>query len=343
MYGIVIKSRRGEKSNSKDNKCGTESRKKGKNAAKRATLILLFFALAALSAALIANPEKYVPVCFESIALWAQCVLPALFPFMVVCAILTNSGIADKISKPLARVCGAVKLPPSAAIGFLMSITSGYPAGSRTVSQFYTSGLCDKEACEKLAFLCSTSGPVFLIGTVGAGMFGDGGIGAKIFAMHAVSVVLVAVAISLFSKESRGKPPAAIKTQNVLYESFYGAVNSALTAGAFIAFFYTAAEVAHDFYILYPVERLFNLFMDENLAKAAAAGLIEMTGGCAALAKCGGALSVPLAGFTVTFGGACVILQQLSFLNGAGVRCARFIAVKFIQGALCFALLLIPI
>ena len=166
---------------------------------------MLFFALAALSAALIANPEKYVPVCFEGIALWAQCVLPALFPFMVVCAILTNSGLADKISKPLARVCGALKLPPSAAIGFLMSITSGYPAGSRTVSRFYTSGLCDKEACEKLAFLCSTSGPVFLIGTVGAGMFGDGGIGAKIFAMHAISVVLVAVAISLFSKKKPWK------------------------------------------------------------------------------------------------------------------------------------------
>ena len=61
----------------------------------------LLAALVLFSAALIANPEKYIAKCAEGIALWAQCVLPALFPFMVVCALLVNSGLAENFPRRL--------------------------------------------------------------------------------------------------------------------------------------------------------------------------------------------------------------------------------------------------
>lgn len=311
---------------------------------KRAGYALITIMLVAFSAALIARPERYVAVCLEGIVLWAQCVLPALFPFMVVCALLVNTGLAEKLSSPLAKACGVFKLPRTAALCFAMSISSGYPAGSRTVSQFYTSGACTSDDCKKLACLCSTSGPLFVIGTVGAGLFGDGGTGTRIFAAHIIAVAAVAILLSLTGKKCRSSAlPPADKRENILYESFYGSVSAALTAGAFIAFFYTAAAMAHDFYILRPAEELLGLIFDENLAAATAAGLIEMTGGCAALASSGSPLAVPLAGFIVTFGGACVILQQLSYLTKCRINSAKFIAVKFIQGVLCFLLLLIPL
>lgn len=308
---------------------------------KVAYYALLSTILITFSAALIARPERYIAKCLEGIMLWAQCVLPSLFPFMVVCAIMVNTGLAEKLSAPLKKVCGVFKLPQSAAICFLMSISSGYPAGSRTVSQFYASGACTKEGCAKLAYLCSTTGLLFAIGTVGAGMFGDGCAGAKLFVAHIFAVAVVSLIISLAGKRCGGAPPLASGRGDVLYESFYGSVSAALTAGAFIAFFYTAAAMAEDFYILYPTEKVLTIFMDENAAKATAAGLIEMTGGCAQLAASGSPLALPLAGFTVTFGGACVILQQLSFLTKTGVKPARFILVKFIQAVLCFFILLI--
>lgn len=310
-------------------------------AKKAAYYALLSIILVAFSAALIAHPERYVAKCLEGIMLWAQCVLPALFPFMVVCAVMVNTGLAERLSAPLKRVCGAVKLPQAAAICFLMSISSGYPAGSRTVSRFYTSGALTREACAKLAYLCSTSGPLFMIGTVGAGMFGDGAVGAKLFVAHIVAVAAVAIIISLAGPKCTDAPPLATERGDVLYESFYGSVSAALTAGAFIAFFYTVAAMAEDYYILYPAEKILSIFMDETAAKAAAAGLIEMTGGCAQLAASADPLALPLAGFTVTFGGACVLLQQLSFLTRAKLRPARFILVKFVQGVICFLILLV--
>ena len=308
---------------------------------KRAKYAALFLMLAAFSAMLIARPERYTAICFEGIALWAQCVLPSLFPFMVVCALLVNTGLAERLSSPLKRVCGAVKLPQTAAVCFLMSATSGYPAGSRTVSELYASGICSREGCKKLAVLCSTSGPLFVIGTVGATMFGDGGAGAILYAAHIISVAAVGILYSLLGGRAQGGLPAAQSEKNVLYESFYGSVQAALTAGAFIAFFYTAAAMLHDMYILYPLESILSIFTDENIAAGLSAGLVEMTGGCAKLAACGKD-TLPYAGFLITFGGACVISQQLSYLTKCGVRPLTFILMKLAQGALCF-LLLLPI
>lgn len=306
---------------------------------KKAALAAALFALAAMAAAIIARPEKYIAKCAEGIALWAQCVLPALLPFMVICALVLNSGAADKVSRPLHGACSALKLPGCAAACLVMGAASGYPAGSRMVYRFYAAGLTDGYGAKKLAYMCSLCGPLFTIGTVG-GMFGYGGHGAKLYAAHIVAVLVPAIIFSLAGKKCNAPAPDLKRSGNLLEESFYGAVQSALTAGAFIVFFYTAAAIAQDFYILYPFERLFNLFMDEGAAQAAAYGLIEMTGGCAALVKSGSALALPLCGFTITFGGASVLLQQLTYLTKAGVRPLKFIGMKLLQAVLCLFILL---
>ena len=48
----------------------------------------LCFALVFLAGAIIIFPERYINCCFRGFALWAECVLPSLFPFMVITLIL---------------------------------------------------------------------------------------------------------------------------------------------------------------------------------------------------------------------------------------------------------------
>ena len=40
--------------------------------------------------------------------MWAECVLPSLFPFMVITLIFIKTGIAEKAALPLKRSMGAV-------------------------------------------------------------------------------------------------------------------------------------------------------------------------------------------------------------------------------------------
>ena len=300
-------------------------------------VFLLFF-----GAAIIIFPERYINCCFQGFATWAQCVLPSLFPFMIITLILIKTGMADKASLPLKKIMRKIKFPPCAGACFLMSVCSGYPAGSRIVGEFYEGGLIEKRDTGKVAYLCSSSGPLFIIGSVGFKMFGDKSVGLKILIAHILSISTVAIIISLTSKKSsqaqlKRKPD----TGNVLYDSFYSGVISVAVAGGFIAFFFVVSQFVADFKLLYPLQLIFNLFCDEQTSLAVCTGLIEATSGCRALSLCEGFLAVPLAGFLITFGGVSILCQQLCYLVGIGVKPLKFIGVKALQALLCFALLLL--
>ena len=302
----------------------------------------LSLALTFVAGAIIIYPERYIGSCFQGFSLWAECVLPSLFPFMVIALIFIKTGIAEKAALPLKRVTGIFKLPPAAAVCFIISICSGYPAGSRAVAEFYESGCIDTGDCKKLAAICSTSGPLFIIGSIGVKMLGDKGAGWKILIAHTLAVLVSGLLISLMFKktESLGLRRAPVD-ENVLYNSFYSAVISVAVAGGFIAFFCVISQIIADFKLLYPLEMLLKLFCDENTAAAVCRGLIEATAGCRALASADGKLTLPFAGFLITFGGISILFQQLSYLLKAKVKPLYFIAVKFLQGAVCFLILLL--
>ena len=298
--------------------------------------------LTMIAGAVIIYPERYISCCLDGFIMWAECVLPSLFPFMVITLIMIKSGFAEKVSLPLKKMTGLFNLPPAASICFIISICSGYPAGSKSLLEFYENGCLSENDMKKLSVLCSTSGPLFIIGSVGVRMFADKSAGWKILLAHFLSVIIIALAISLFSKrEKRENLRRAPVKSNILYDSFYGAVISVAVAGGFIAFFSVTARIFGDFNFLIVFEKFISLFTDENCARATSLGLIEATMGCRELSATGTMLALPFAGFLITFGGVSILLQQLAYLTKAGVSSLYFVAVKFIQAILCFFILLL--
>lgn len=300
------------------------------------------FALTLLACAIVIYPERYVSCCFQGFIMWAECVLPSLFPFMVIALIAVKSGFAEKASLPLKKITGLFGLPPAGAVCLVISIFSGYPAGARILTEFYDSGCVSSSDCKKLSVICSTSGPLFILGSVGIKMLGDKSAGWFILLAHMLSVIVTGLLTALFTKKKSGaeymrKP----KDENLLYNCFYSGVVAVAVAGGFIAFFFVTAQVMYDFNVFLPLEKFLSLFTDENTASALCFGLVEATCGCRQLAQNGGNFTVPFAGFLITFGGISIILQQLSYLIKAKVNPAYFITVKFIQGIICFLLLLL--
>lgn len=326
---------------------------------------------AALLLLLVLRPQRYAAACAEGIALWAKVVLPALFPFLVLTAWIARSGMADGLGRklsPLLRRCG---LPAASAGAFLLSIVSGYPVGSRVVADLQRRGEIGRADAEKLSILCSTSGPMFILGSVGNAMFGGGKAGAVLLSAHLFGVLAVALPVLLFRNRSAAAepspPPAAQRSaeaaaqhllsaraaatqarapSGTLGETVREAVLSVLGVGGFIALANVALCAAEDLLLLAPPHALAELCLRPFGAQACAEGivygLIEATRGCAALAAADAA-GLPFAAFAITFGGASILAQQLAFLRPVGVRAGRFIAVKAAQGcaaALFCALLL---
>ena len=318
---------------------------------------------AALLLLLVLRPQRYAAACAEGIALWAKVVLPALFPFLVLTAWIARSGMADGLGRklsPLLRRCG---LPAASAGAFLLSIVSGYPVGSRVVADLQRRGKICRADAEKLSILCSTSGPMFILGSVGSAMFGGGKAGAVLLSAHLFGVLAVALPVLLFRNRSAAaepspspaaqrsaaraiRAPQARAPSDTLGETVREAVLSVLCVGGFIALANVALCAAEDLLLLAPLRALAELclcpFGAQACAEGIVYGLIEATRGCAALAAAG-ATGLPFAAFAITFGGASILAQQLAFLRPVGVRAGRFIAVKAAQGcaaALFCALLL---
>lgn len=315
---------------------------------------------AALLLLLVLRPQRYAAACAEGIALWAKVVLPALFPFLVLTAWIARSGMADGLGRklsPLLRRCG---LPAASAGAFLLSIVSGYPVGSRVVADLQRRGKIGRADAERLSILCSTSGPMFILGSVGSAMFGGGKAGAVLLSAHLFGVLAVALPVLLFRNRSAAAEPSpspaaqrsaeaaaqhllsarAAATQarapsGTLGETVREAVMSVLCVGGFIALANVALCAAEDLLLLAPLRALAELclcpFGAQACAEGIVYGLIEATRGCAALAAAGAA-GLPFAAFAITFGGASILAQQLAFLRPAGVRAGRFIAVKAAQG-----------
>lgn len=306
-----------------------------------------FLAIAAAAAALALlalDPPRYAAACAEGIALWAKAVLPALFPYFVLTGALTRLGAAGAAGRLFSAPMRALRLPPAAAYCFAVSALSGYPAGSRTAADLAAGGTLPRGAL-RTAALCSTAGPMFLLGTVGGAMFRDPAAGAVLLASHLAGVILV---ILVTAKRAKPAPaalaPAAARADGVLQESVHAAVVSVLCVGGAIAFFSVLCEALSAAGLL----RLFSLLPAaalrpagaQELAEGFVCGLVEATRGCAVLAGKGGPLALPLCAFLVTFGGACILAQQLGYLRTAGVRALPFLACKAVQGAAAFLICL---
>lgn len=292
--------------------------------AKKFFRYLTTFTVVLAMACFLAFPARYTRLVLEGATLFAVCVMPATLPFLFLTAILTRQKTfrraADKIA-PLAertfRVSGA------GGLCAVLSALSGYPVGARTVSDLYSRGAIPKQELFRLSCLCSTSGPMFLVGAVGAGMFQSAALGWILFFSHLAGVYAVCFIMRFTAKKTQTAAlslPILKDGGNPLSDS----VLSVLTVGGAIAIFYAFSGILCDTLRLAGIEN--------GYINATVTGLVEMTSGCKLLSEIGNIYSVVLAAFFVTFGGGCVLVQQLSFLSRAGVRTLPFLAVKFLQG-----------
>ena len=78
-----------------------------------------------------------------------------------------------------------------------MGISLGYPVGAKIVSTLRMENSCTKTEAERLLAFTNTSGPLFIIGSIGVGMFGNNKIGILLLITHFVSSIIVGILFRL--------------------------------------------------------------------------------------------------------------------------------------------------
>lgn len=117
--------------------------------------------------------------------LWANSVLPSLLPFFIATELLSYTNVVPLCGKLLNRFMRPIfNVPGEGAFALLMGIISGYPVGSKIVTNLKEQNLCTDIEAERLLAFTNNSGPLFIIGTVGIGMFYSSYIGLILFVTH---------------------------------------------------------------------------------------------------------------------------------------------------------------
>lgn len=308
------------------------------------TIFLLFFATI-----FIINSNKYIGIVLEGILLYSIKVLPALFPFFFITKIL---GSFDFIISCANRFKKFTKIlfntPAISCYIFFMSIISGYPMGAKLTSDFYEYGLINKAEATRIMSFCSTSGPLFVIGSVGIGFFVNQTFGIFLFLSHILASILNGLLYRNCGKKTlknndidSAKENNTIKTNSFsLEEIMYSTIRSILIVGGYIVIFYTLIQILLDINILSPlIFILQKLGLNNFEATGLVSGIIEVTKGISILS---GTQNIKTAFIIssglISFGGISIFFQSFAFLDKIKLSKKFFLLQKITHSILSVAI-----
>jgi len=285
------------------------------------------------------NPTPYINATLKGISIWADIVLPSLFCFFIFTTLLMNFGstpkIFDFLNKPFEKLYNTKKV---GGYIFAMSFFAGYPVGAKLISEFYNNKTITINEAHRLISYCSTSGPMFILGSLASTLFNNFNLGIVIMLSHFISALLNGLIYRKFEikPELLKEKVFTQTTQEIKKESLndimHNTIISSLMVGGYIALCFTLLEIIFNLGVLTPLstllENVFNL--DGAIFQSIFKGIIEVTNGCVSLSSINISLktiSIILTGL-LSFGGLSIHLQTNMFLSKCNVKYKFFLLTK---------------
>ena len=206
------------------------------------------------------------------------------------------------------------------------------------------SGTLTREQAERALAFCNNSGPAFLVGAAGVGVFHSAGYGLLLYGVHVLSAVLVGM---LFAPRSGGFPPeeraqiAAVSLSQALPEAVRSAVRAVLTVSGFVVTFSVVTGVLDASGLLPALVGTLaaRLGLELHFARALCTGVLELGTGIGAMQGLAPTpANLALAAFLTGWGGVSVHCQTAAVIAGTDIKSARHTVGRLLHGtvsALC--------
>lgn len=264
----------------------------GAYAAAIGMLVLILDAKTALSGA-----REGVELCIRS-------VVPSLFPFLVLSALVTGAFRGSRIPV-LGWLCRLAGIPEGSDGLLAVSILGGYPAGAASVGQLYQSGQLSRDTARRLLMFCSNAGPAFIFGIVGP-KFSAPWAPWALWGIQILSSLAVGFLLPGKAQETAADIPGKTDLTAALTQS----VTVMARICGWVVLFRTGLSIL-DRHVLWCIP---------EGAVTMLHGLFELTCGCLELgAITDEGLRFLATAVLLTFGGMCVALQTSSVTAGLGM------------------------
>lgn len=292
----------------------------------------------------------------NGLILWANSIVPSLFPFFVATELLTHTNLIynmgkllNKFMKPFFNIRG------EGSFALIMGIISGYPMGAKISANFRKNNICSKEECERLLSFTNNSGPLFIIGTVGITMFGNSTIGFLLLFTHLLASLTVGFLFRFWKYKAKEKTNLQKYETNKINEitlsnlggiignSITNSINTILLIGGFVVLFSVILNIIKTSNLLNIlcnfINPIFNLLnIPTSFSSGFISGIIELTNGLniiCILPEKKISINIILASFLLGLGGISVLLQVWSVISKTDLSIKPYIIGKILHA--CFS------
>ena len=290
------------------------------------------------------NPKHYINSVSVGLSVWATAVLPSLLPFFIITKSFSAINIIPFKNRFFSLLSKLFKVPSCGIYIFIMSVISGYPVGAKLIEEFYKIGCLNEKQATKLVAICSTSGPLFIVGTVGIMFLGSIKLGFILLIAHIVGVILNGILYRncittnlMFENLSK----TTNKNANILYDIMINSILSVLVVGGYISIFFMIIDMLSFCNITVVLNEilhkiLFRFGIEKEATMSFFNGLIEVTNGCNSLSllSLSNVKKVVISSLLIGFGGCCVHMQSLTFLLSSKVNLKFYFLSKTTQSIL---------
>ena len=308
---------------------------------------LIILALISACFALVSFPQESIQAASEGLSLCAAVIIPSLFPFFVLSTLMVRLGMAqyfgrvlEPVMRPLFNVSGAC------SSAFVLGFVGGYPVGAKMAISLFESGCITKSEAERLLAFSNNSGPAFILGFVGVGIFASSRVGLLLYLAHALASILVGILFRRWGASCpqgggrrHGERIRTVRLSEAFVESVRGAVQSVLSICGFVVFFAVLIRLLFLAGVIPALSSLLGtlfsgLGFDAEWASMLLIGLIELSSGVWSLSEVAGQIpsSIAMAAFMLGWAGLSVHCQVLSFIGGSGLGVRSYILGKILHG-----------
>lgn len=285
--------------------------------------------------------------------LWLNVVFPALLPFFIGTELLNSTSVISYAGKFLEPIMKPLfNVPGCGSYALAMGITSGYPVGAKITSDLYENGLCTKSQAERLIAFTNNSGPLFIAGSVAAGMFNNAKVGWLLLLTHYMASISVGLLFRFYKRDVSNNDKKSIYRYNEtdkiklsnfglkLGEAILKSVNILLIICGFIVLFSVIINILELSGVLQYISKLvasicyllgLNIFLSHGIST----GIFEITNGINQISSL---VDVDLFPRLITtaavlgWGGLSVHCQVASIIAKSGISIKPYILGKALQG-----------
>ena len=300
----------------------------------------------------------------NGLRLWANNVVPSLFPFFIATNLLGHTNIIKYISKSCNKFMRPIfNVPGESAYAFILGLISGYPVGAKIVTDLRSKNLCSKDEGERMLCFTNNSGPLFIVGTIGITLFNNSSIGILLLVTHIFAAITVGILMGFVSRFKNSKyaikknifnNPSKNSNENICTFSNLGEVLSTaildssktiIMIGGFVVIFSVIISILENSkllnllsMIIMPICKVCNI--PNTFASPIISGIFELTNGVSIISSIPNkaiSINIILSAFLIGFGGISVLLQVLSITSKSDLSIKKYIIGKLLQGIIAMS------